>query len=188
MGANLSLKRIMLVALVSSLPILRSVASPGSGGPSSGGSGAASSGGSGGYSSSSSSGGHSGSNSTSGHSSNSSNSSNSGNGSSHSNNGHSSTGLSNGHFASGSNNTHSSSAPKGNHPGDPPSPTVITGRPITGTDRSKLLPPKPVQVDNRQHFGSGYAHNDLAGNGDTSTEQPRHLRHLFGFIPYWSTH
>jgi hypothetical protein len=180
MGANLLLKRIMLVVLVSAFPIFASVASPGGGGHSSGGSG-------GGFASSSSGGGHSSSGSSGGHSANAS---------SNSATSHSSTGSSNGHFASGSNNAHSSNAPKGspnapkgNHPGDPASPAVVAGHPITGSpDRSSLFRAKPVQAVNKQHFGSGYGHNDLAGDDDSWKKRPHYLHHLFGFIPYWSTH
>jgi len=80
MDANSFLKRITLIALVSALPTFVSVASPGGGGHSSGGS----------------SGGHSSSGSSSGHSSS---SSNSGHSSSASNGAHSSTGSKGGHSA-----------------------------------------------------------------------------------------
>src|SRR5215472_16320142 len=67
MDANSFLKRIILIAVAGALPAFASVASPGGGGHSSGGS-------SGGPSSNGSSGGHSSSASTSGHSSSASNS------------------------------------------------------------------------------------------------------------------
>jgi hypothetical protein len=81
MDANSFLKRIILIALVGALPTFISVASPGSGGHSSSGSG-------GGHSSSGSGGGHSSSGSGGGHSSGGSSG------------GHSSRGSNGGHFAS----------------------------------------------------------------------------------------
>jgi len=137
MDANSFLKRIILIGLVSALPTFVSVASPGGGGHSSGGSG----------------GGHSSSGSGSGHSS------------SGVSGGHSSTGMSGGH-SSAANSGHSLSTSKGGHSSDPSTgpATVVGGRSVSGSSaHSSSVRSKPVPVVNVQRFGSGYGHGDVSG-------------------------
>jgi hypothetical protein len=166
MGANLFLKRSILVAIASALPIFGSFAAGSGGGHSSGGSG--------------SSGG--------GHSSGGPSSSGGGHSSSASGGGHSSTSSNSGSSAHSSNSGHSSNAPKGSRGGDPAFGPAISSSRSNLANPSSPVRAKPVPVFNKQHFGSGYAHNDLSENDDQWRKQRRHLRHLFGFIPYWSSY
>jgi hypothetical protein len=135
MDANSFLKRTILIALASAVPAFVSVASPGGGGHSSGGSG-------GGHSSSGSSGGNSSSGVSGGHSSN---------------------GTSGGHSSTGVNGGHSSNAAKGGHSGDPSTgpAAVVGGRSVSGSSSS--VRSKPVPVVNVQR-GSGYGHGDVSGD------------------------
>jgi hypothetical protein len=135
MDANSFLKRTILIALASAVPAFVSVASPGGGGHSSGGSGS-------GHCSSGSSGGNSSSGVSGGHSSN---------------------GTSGGHSSTGVNGGHSSNAAKGGHSGDPSTgpAAVVGGRSVSGS--LSAVRSKPVPVVNVQH-GSGYGHGDVSGD------------------------
>jgi hypothetical protein len=121
-----------------------------------------------------------------GHSSGGSGSSGGGHSSSASGGGHSSTSSNGGSFAKGSNSAHSSNAAKGNHGGDPSTDPAVSSSRSTPANPSSPVRPKPVPVVNKQHFESGYARNDSSENDDLWRKQHRHLRHLFGFLPYWS--
>jgi hypothetical protein len=193
MDANSFLKRVTLIALASALPTFVSVASPGGGGHSSGGSssGSSSSGSSGGSSSGSSSGGHSSGGSSSGHSSSASNSghsssaSNSGHSMSASNSGHSMSASNSGHSSSVSNGAHSSTGSKGNHsasdPGTDPA-SVTGGHSVPGTHISSMHKVS-VPVRNNPFFETGGS----SGRGNWEEGDERRLHHrrlLFGFLPY----
>ena len=166
MDANSFLKRVTLIALVSALPTFVSVASPGGGGHSSGGS-------SGGSSSGGSSGGHSSSASNSGHSSSTSNS------------GHSLSASNSGHSLSASNGAHSSTGLKGGHSAADPStdPAAVTGgHPASGMHISSMHKVS-VLVPNTRIFTSGGS----SGRGNWEEDDERRLHHrrlLFGFLPY----
>jgi hypothetical protein len=182
MDANALLKRIVLGALVSTLPVSVCVASPGGGGHSSSGSGGgSSSAGSGGHSSGASNSGHSSSVSNGGHSSNVSNS------------GHSSSQAPGGRLggshalASVSNGGHSSTASKGVQPRsdqstDPPS--VVGGRSVSGARISPSTVRKGfVPVANTRVFSSGGSSG--RGNWEENDDRLRHHRRLlFGIWPF----
>ncbi len=169
MDVKSSLKRAIVIALVSALPTFVSIASAhggghGSGGSSgSGGSGGsgASSGGHGSSGSSASSGGHGSSASTGGHGSSGS---------------HSASSSNSGHSPSGSNSGSSSSVAKGGHStGDPSTApgTAVSGRSV----RSK---PEPVT----RHFSTGWGHGDWKEGEETVDWKHHNGRRLFGFIWY----
>ena len=169
MDVKSSLKRAIVIALVSALPTFVSIASAhggghGSGGSSgSGGSGGsgASSGGHGSSGSSASSGGHGSSASTGGHGSSGS---------------HSASNSNSGHSPSGSNSGSSSSVAKGGHStGDPSTApgTAVSGRSV----RSK---PEPVT----RHFSTGWGHGDWKEGEETVDWKHHNGRRLFGFIWY----
>jgi hypothetical protein len=154
MDVKSSLKRAIVIALVSALPTFVSVASAHGGGHSSGGS--SGSGGSNG------SGGSSGSGASSG-----------GHGSSGS---HSASGSNGGHSPSGSHSASSSSVSKGGHSvGDPSAApaTAVSGRSI----RSR---PEPVTP----HFSTGWGHGDWKEGEETVDWQRHNRRRMFGFIWY----
>jgi hypothetical protein len=193
MDANSFLKRVTLIALASALPTFVSVASPGGGGHSSGGSsgGSSSGGSSGGHSSGGSNGGSSSSGSSGGHSSSASNSghssstSNSGHSSSASNSGHSSSTSNSGHSSSASNGAHSSTSLKGGHSAADPStdPAAVTGgHPVSGTHISNMHKVS-IPVPNNRIFSTGGS----SGRGNWEEDGERQLHHrrlLFGFLPY----
>jgi hypothetical protein len=166
MDANSFLQRVTLIALASALPTFVSVASPGGGGHSSGGS-------SGGSSSSGSSGGHSSSASNSGHSSSASNS------------GHSSSASNSGHSSSAPNGAHSSASSKGNHSASDPStdPASVTGGHSLSRTHISSAHKVSVPIPNTRIFSSGGS----SGRGNWEGDDERRLHHrrlLFGFLRY----
>jgi hypothetical protein len=193
MDANSFLKRVALIALASALPTFVSVASPGGGGHSSGGSsgGSSSGGSSGGHSSGGSSGGSSSGGSSGGHSSggssggHSASSSNSGHSSSASNSGHSSSASNSGHSSSASNGPHSSTGSKGGHSAGDPSTdpaSVVGGHSVSGT-RISNAHKVSVPIPNTRNFSSGGS----SGRGNLEGDDERRLHHrrlLFGFLRY----
>ena len=160
MDVKSSLKRAIVIALVSALPTFVSIASAHGGGHGSGGS--SGSGGSGGSGASSG-----------GHGSSGSSASTGGHGSSGS---HSASSSNSGHSPSGSNSGSSSSVAKGGHStGDPSTApgTAVSGRSV----RSK---PEPVT----RHFSTGWGHGDWKEGEETVDWQHHNGRRLFGFIWY----
>jgi hypothetical protein len=101
--------------------------------------------------------------------------------------GHSSSGPTGGHSSTSSNSGHPASTTKSSHAGDSNAGPAVTNSRSTSVNPTGPVRVKPAPVVNK-HFESGYGHNDLSETDDQWRKQHRHLRHLFGFIPYWSSY